>query len=91
MNPFRCERQTSYGSRLLYHSVLALCCQHLRRLTGGWSTEAEEHRRQAFQLLESAVSRHESKGGLHMLEPILVLFTLDVSGPLLNWAFLCGS
>ncbi|RAH66728.1 uncharacterized protein BO66DRAFT_459120 [Aspergillus aculeatinus CBS 121060] len=82
LNPFRCKRQTSQGSRLLFHSILALCCQHLKRLTGSsWSSEAAEHRRKAAQLLDAALQQGRQHAGgvsnLHLLEPILILFTLD--------------
>lgn len=78
VNPFRCQLQTSQGSRLLFHSILALCCQHLDRLTGSWSTEAVKHRSKAAQLLEHAVQNEEARNRLHLLEPILIMFTLDV-------------
>lgn len=80
MNPFRCIRQTSQRSRLLFHSILALCCQHLGRLAGSWPSEAAEHRRKAVQLLECAL---KSSPVLSLLEPILILFTLDASH--LHW------
>lgn len=76
VNPFRCKRQTSQRSRLLFHSILALCCQHLGRLAGSWPSEAAEHRRKAVQLLECAL---QSSPVLSLLEPILILFTLDAS------------
>lgn len=74
VNPFRCKRQTSQRSRLLFHSILALCCQHLGRLAGSWPSEAAEHRRKAVQLLECAL---QSSPVLSLLEPIVILFTLD--------------
>ncbi|RDW86608.1 uncharacterized protein DSM5745_03250 [Aspergillus mulundensis] len=55
INPLRCQRQTSQGSSLLFHSILALCCQHLKGLTGSGSAEADEHRRKALQLLDGAL------------------------------------
>lgn len=79
MNPFRCQPQTSQGSRLLFHSIFALCCQHLDRLTGSWSTEAVKHRSKAAQLLEYALQNEESRNKFDLLEPILIMFTLDVS------------
>lgn len=81
INPFRCQRQTSQGSRLLFHSILALCCQHLKRFTGSWTTEADEHHRKALQLLDEAVKHQQVHSKLNLLEPILILFTLDVSHP----------
>ncbi|KAI9927546.1 hypothetical protein MW887_003164 [Aspergillus wentii] len=77
INPFRCQRQTSQGSRLLFHSILALCCQHLDRLTGSWSSEASKHRTTASQLLEVALQGGQARNGVHLLEPILIMFTLD--------------
>ncbi|KAL2818166.1 fungal-specific transcription factor domain-containing protein [Aspergillus cavernicola] len=74
VNPFRCERQTSKLSGLLIHAILALCCQHSERLVGNQSSEAAEHRRKAVQLLESAL---KSRPVLSLLDPILILFTLD--------------
>lgn len=79
VNPFRCKRQTSQGSRLLFHSILALCCQHLNRLTGSYSKEATENRRKATQLLECTLRSKEANSNFHLLEPMLILFTLDVS------------
>ena len=79
INPFRCQRQTWQGSRVLFHSILALCCQYMRHLTGNWATEADEHRRKAIQLLDDALQNKPAHGKLHLLEPILILFTLDVS------------
>ncbi|KAL4886799.1 fungal-specific transcription factor domain-containing protein [Aspergillus karnatakaensis] len=77
INPFRCQRQTSQGSRLLYHSILALCCQHLKRMTGSWSTEADDHRSKAAHLLDSALQSKQIQRSFHLLEPMLILFTLD--------------
>ncbi|GKZ23479.1 hypothetical protein AbraIFM66951_008513 [Aspergillus brasiliensis] len=77
VNPFRCQRQLPQGSHILFHSILALCCQHLKRLTGSWSAEAEEHRRKAVQLLEGALQSKQANDQFHLLEPILILFTLD--------------
>lgn len=79
INPFRCQRQTSQGSRLLFHSILALCCQHLQCITGSWAAEADEHRHKALQLLDDALQHEKAHSKLHLLEPILILFTLDVS------------
>lgn len=78
-NPFRCRRQVLQRSRLLFHAILALCCQHQNHLTGTWSEEASEHRMKAVELLDSASKSDQvTKIGLHVLEPILVMFTLDV-------------
>ncbi|OJJ01287.1 hypothetical protein ASPVEDRAFT_82811 [Aspergillus versicolor CBS 583.65] len=77
INPFRCQHQTSRGSRLVFHSILALCCQHLKCLTGSWSAEADEHRRKALQLLDSALQAQQIQNSFHLLDPILILFTLD--------------
>lgn len=80
LNPFRCRRQTLQASRLLFHAILALCCQHQNHLTGTYSTEATEHRIMATELLESgARSGQVACMGLRVLEPILIMFTLDVS------------
>lgn len=79
VNPFRCKSQTSQPSRLLFHAILALCCQHLERLEGNRSSEAAEHRRKAVQLLECAL---KSSPVLSLLDPILILFTLDASSSL---------
>ncbi|KAE8373874.1 fungal-specific transcription factor domain-containing protein [Aspergillus bertholletiae] len=74
VNPFRCERQVSKPSILLIHAILALCCQHSERLVASQSREAAEHRGQAVRLLESAL---QNKPHLTLLDPILILFTLD--------------
>lgn len=79
LNPFRCRRDVSEGSRLLFHSILALCCQHMNHLSGTWSSEAQQHRTQASDLLENALQSDQlKKKGLSLLDPILVMFTLDV-------------
>lgn len=80
INPFRCKPQITQGSRLLFHSVLALCYHHLKRLSCNWSDQMSEHRGKAVQLLEGALRSKQSRGNLRLLEPILILFTLDVSG-----------
>ncbi|KAL2831396.1 fungal-specific transcription factor domain-containing protein [Aspergillus cavernicola] len=78
LNPFRCSQQTSRGSRLLFHAILAICCQHLNRLTGSWASEAEEHRVKAAKLLNEALQQEQLSGlGLALLDPILVMITLD--------------
>lgn len=84
VNPFRCKQHVSQGSRLLFHSILALCCQHLNRLTGSYSKEATENRRKATQLLECTLRSKEANSNFHLLEPLLILFTLDASGHPMN-------
>lgn len=59
--------------------MLALCFQHLNRLTGCWATEAAAHRRKATQLLQSELENGEGRNWFHILESILLMFTLDVS------------
>ena len=78
VNPFRCQLQMSQSSPLLFHSILALCCQHLDCLTGSWSTEASQHKKKAVQLLEYTFKSKENERSFHLLEPILIMFTLDV-------------
>ncbi|KAL1876155.1 hypothetical protein Plec18167_005418 [Paecilomyces lecythidis] len=78
LNPFRYSQETSNGSRLLFHAILAICCQHLNRITGNWATEVEEHRVQAANLLNDALQQEQlARMGLALLDPILVIFTLD--------------
>ncbi|OGM44196.1 hypothetical protein ABOM_006996 [Aspergillus bombycis] len=78
LNPFRCREPLSQGSRLLFHSILALCCRHLSQITGTPSSEEREHRNQAFKLLENALQSDQlARKGLTLLDPLLVLFTLD--------------
>ncbi|PLB46425.1 hypothetical protein P170DRAFT_465948 [Aspergillus steynii IBT 23096] len=78
LNPFRCQQSVSEGSRLLFHSMLALCCRHLNLITGSWSSEAQEHRGEASKLLTQACQNQQLvKKGLALLDPILILFTLD--------------
>ncbi|QMW31287.1 hypothetical protein G4B84_006668, partial [Aspergillus flavus NRRL3357] len=79
LNPFRCREPLPQGSRLLFHSILALCCRHLSQITGTPSSEEREHRNQAFKLLENALQSDQlARRGLTLLDPLLVLFTLDV-------------
>lgn len=60
--------------------MLALCCRHLNLLTGSWSSEAQEHCGEASKLLAQACQNQQLvKKGLELLDPILILFTLDVS------------
>lgn len=40
--------------------------------------EAVKYRNKAAQLLEYALQNGESRNGFHLLEPILIMFTLDV-------------
>lgn len=75
VNPFRRDRQKSQLSGLLVHAILALCCHH-RRGVAGISSNAAEHRRKAVELLESAFKNRPIIG---LLDPILILFTLEVS------------
>ncbi|KAE8147898.1 fungal-specific transcription factor domain-containing protein [Aspergillus avenaceus] len=78
LNPFRCREPVSQGSKLLFHAILALCCRHLSQMTGTWSTEEREHRSQAFKLLDHALQSDQlSRRGHTLLDPLLVLFTLD--------------
>lgn len=88
VNPFRCHRQISQGSRLLFHSIMALCCHHLDHSTGIWSTESSKHRNTAVQILEATLQANQTGNGLHLLEPILVMFTLDVC-TFLSLFFVC--
>lgn len=79
LNPFRCREDTSQGSRLLFNSILALCFQHLNHLTGTWSAEAIEQRVNARKLLDDAFQSDQLiRRGLTLLDPILIMFTLDV-------------
>lgn len=81
VNPFRFRKQKWQNSPLLLHAILALCCQHLDHTSKGvWTQQAAEHLQQATLLLESA-SFHDMPTGhndLYLLDPILVMFTLDV-------------
>ncbi|KAH8422334.1 Zn(II)2Cys6 transcription factor [Aspergillus melleus] len=78
LNPFRIQRPVSEGSRLLFHSMLALCCRHLNLLTGSWSSEAQEHRSEASKILTQVGQNQQLlKKGLALLDPILIMFTLE--------------
>ncbi|KAK1143722.1 hypothetical protein N8T08_006122 [Aspergillus melleus] len=78
LNPFRYRKPLPQGSRLLFHAILALCCRHLSQITGAWSSEEKEHRSQAMKLLEYSLRNGQlTREGLTLLDPILVLFTLD--------------
>ncbi|KAJ5380097.1 uncharacterized protein N7496_002525 [Penicillium cataractarum] len=46
-------------------------------MTSNWSEEMIKHRGKATQLLETALASIQSRECLHLLEPILILFTLD--------------
>jgi hypothetical protein len=83
MNPFRCREQTSRGSRLLLHFILALCYRHMNHNNGTWTIEAREHKSTAQYLLQSVTQSESSSErgvgpGLGILDTILILFTLDV-------------
>ncbi|KAI9043602.1 uncharacterized protein KD926_003372 [Aspergillus affinis] len=78
LNPFRYRKPLPQGSRLLFHAILALCCRHLSQITGAWSSEEREHRSQAMKLLEYTLRNGQlTRERLTLLDPILVLFTLD--------------
>lgn len=78
INPFRCQKETSRGSRLLFHSILALCYQHLFYQTKSWSDEVHRHKSQANNELAMALTRVSfNNPDLSLLDSILVMFTLD--------------
>ncbi|PLB49686.1 hypothetical protein P170DRAFT_357297 [Aspergillus steynii IBT 23096] len=78
LNPFRYRKPLPQGSKLLFHSILALCCRHISQITGTWSSEEREHRSQAMKLLEYTLRNDQlTREGLTLLDPILILFTLD--------------
>lgn len=88
LNPFRYRKPLLQGSRLLFHSILALCCRHLRQITGAWLSEEREHRTQAMKLLEYTLRNDQvTSNGLTLLDPILVLFTLDVCSMIMLISF----
>lgn len=68
------------------HAILALCCQHDDYLTGASSDRVYQHREQATRLLEDEASPKAelSRMSLQLLDPILVIFTLDVHRPVLQ-------
>lgn len=83
MNPFRCREQTSQGSQLLLHAMLALCYRHMSHNNGSWTIEAMKHKSTAQHLLQCATQANNyeqpRKGfELGILDTILILFTLDV-------------
>lgn len=48
-------------------------------MSSTWFDEVDEHRRRAAELLSTELRNIQSQNCLHLLEPILILFTLDVS------------
>ncbi|PIG88567.1 hypothetical protein AARAC_000990 [Aspergillus arachidicola] len=88
LNPFRCRDNTSQGSRLLFNSILALCFQHLNHQTGTWAAEAIQQRVNATKLLDDALQSDQLViRGLTLLDPILIMFTLDCTlSALGTWA-----
>jgi hypothetical protein len=50
-NPFRHNLETSKGSQLLVHCILALCYKHINRNSDTNSAEVAYHKQQAVQLL----------------------------------------
>lgn len=81
VNPFRCH-DTSRGSRLLFHSILALCYQHLHYQSKTCTDEVQQHKNQANNELAVALTKISSpEFDLRLLDSLLVMFTLDVSDP----------
>lgn len=80
INPFRCHRDDSRGSRLLFHSIIALCYQHLHFQSENWLEEIQEHKTEANNEMNRALTKVQSAGSdLGLLDAILVMFTFDVS------------
>lgn len=87
VNPFRCRQQSWRTSPLLLHAVLALCYQHMGRASDKCYRRAIDHREEALKLLEDASPREAQStnssvqsitSDLHLLDPILVMFTFEV-------------
>lgn len=79
-NPFRLDAETSHGSQLLLHCILALSYKHINRDTGSYAREAKTHKKKALQMLRDM----ESSSQTSTIEPtfldaVLILMTLDVS------------
>lgn len=80
-NPFRCRRDTSRGSTLLRHAISALVYQHLSHKNNICATEADEHRYRASEELNLALSSpraSHAESSLHLLDSLLIMFTLEV-------------
>ncbi|KIW36494.1 uncharacterized protein PV06_11261 [Exophiala oligosperma] len=79
LNPFRIRQRDNLPSpSFVAHAVLALSCQHLNHLTGGWATKAVEHRSKADLMLAAALSGREYPNSLgDILDAILIMITQD--------------
>ena len=79
LNPFRVRGFEPESSQLLLHSILALSSQHQVNLGMGQTSEAQEHRSQASELLGRALKNREiANRDSSILAAILILITLDV-------------
>ncbi|KAJ0421678.1 hypothetical protein BJY00DRAFT_311979 [Aspergillus carlsbadensis] len=97
-NPFRHNLETSKGSQLLVHCILALCYKHINRHAETHSAEVAYHKQQAVQLLRDLEGQEgtgtgsasvASMGLTTVLDAVLILMTLDCAtsahGPWLSY------
>lgn len=90
LNPFRCREENTNRSRLLMHAILALCYRHKDQNKGEWSSQAHQHKSTAMHLLQDATKDAQANTmGLAILDPILIMFTLDVSCFAMHFHLLC--
>lgn len=69
---------------MLSRAILALCFQNLNHQQGDLTAKVMEHQNAALELLEKALRAPSPT--LQLLDPMLVLFTLDVSLLMANFS-----
>lgn len=81
INPFRYRRETSRGSKHLFHAIIALACHHRKdyRQDKAPPLEFYEHKNQSMVLYKEALqSSHIHNQSLPALDTLLALWCIDV-------------
>ncbi|SLM34267.1 Zn(2)-C6 fungal-type DNA-binding domain [Lasallia pustulata] len=80
LNPFRCPKDTSRGSRFLLHAIMALSFQLMSTLGKDSDSVVRtlDHKYEAIHLYRGALSRSETRN-LALLDTLLILITLEAA------------
>ncbi|KAJ9620679.1 hypothetical protein H2204_012234 [Knufia peltigerae] len=87
INPFRYRRETSRGSKHLFHAIIALACHHRKdyRQDKAPPLEFYEHKNQSMVLYKEALqSSHIHNQSLPALDTLLALWCIDTVQSALN-------
>lgn len=87
INPFRYRRETSRGSKHLFHAIIALACHHRKdyRQDKAPPLEFYEHKNHSMVLYKEALqSSHIQHQSLPALDTLLALWCIDVRLPPLS-------